>query len=225
MASNRQPVAKGGLWSSHSAPVSKDTQNLLKAMMDESKLTNFQRRQLQDNMKKGESLPVTCNPTTSRNERAQPRSAPKKPLPKVMNARYLSGGKRTKDAIDVQQSSGPQEIYQPAPGTLISEKDKRRLQNVMAYGEDGKNIEDVPRQRRPSPREGAQEKEVDRFDEVLQEIEDRKGFLDEMEELGQGPKYRTIISTEISQKIRELELIDKERSKELNLAEQQEPDT
>ena len=34
---------------------------------------------------------------------------------------------------------------------------------------------------------------------VLQEIEDRKGFLDEMEELGQGPKYRTIISTEISQ--------------------------
>ena len=36
---------------------------------------------------------------------------------------------------------------------------------MMAYGEDGKNIEDVPTQRRPSPREGAQEKEVDRFDE------------------------------------------------------------
>ena len=30
MASNRQPVAKGGLWTSHSAPVSKETQNLLK---------------------------------------------------------------------------------------------------------------------------------------------------------------------------------------------------
>jgi len=102
---------------------------------------------------------------------------------------------------------------------LISEKDKRRLQNVMAYGEDGKNIEDVPRQKKPSPREMVQEKEVDRFDEVLQEIEDRKAFLDEMEELGQGKQYRTIISTEISQKIRELELIDKERSKELNLVE------
>lgn len=35
----------------------------------------------------------------------------------------------------------------------------------MAYGEDGKNIEDPPRQRRPSPREMVQEKEVDRFDE------------------------------------------------------------
>lgn len=40
-----------------------------------------------------------------------------------------------------------------------------------------------------------------------------------METLGEGKKYRTIIMTEISQKIRELELIDKERSKELDLAE------
>ena len=37
------------------------------------------------------------------------------------------------------------------------------------------------------------------FFTVLQEIEDRKAFLDEMEVLGQGKQYRTIISTEISQ--------------------------
>lgn len=47
----------------------------------------------------------------------------------------------------------------------ISEQDKRRLQNVMAYGEDGKNIEDIPRQRRPPPTERVQEKEIDRFEE------------------------------------------------------------
>lgn len=35
----------------------------------------------------------------------------------------------------------------------------------MAYGEDGKNIEDIPRQRQPSPTARAQEKEIDRFDE------------------------------------------------------------
>lgn len=67
----------------------------------------------------GESLPVACNPTTSRNERVQPRSTPKKPLPKVMNARHLSGGKRTKEAIDVQRSSVPQEIYKPPPGSMF----------------------------------------------------------------------------------------------------------
>lgn len=219
MASNRQPVAKGGLWSSQSAPVSKETQNLLKVMMEESKLTNFQRRQLQDSMKKGQSLPVACNPTTSRNERVQPTSSPKKPLPKVMNARHLSGGKKTKETIDIQKNVEPQEIYRPAPGKLISEKDKRRLQNVMAYGEHGKDIEDVPTQRRRPAKEMKPEKEVDRFDEILQEIEERRSFLDEMETLGEGKKYRTIIMTEISQKIRELELIDKERSKELDLAE------
>lgn len=30
MAANRQPVAKGGMWSTQAAPVSKDTQQLLK---------------------------------------------------------------------------------------------------------------------------------------------------------------------------------------------------
>jgi len=34
---------------------------------------------------------------------------------------------------------------------------------------------------------------------VFQEIEERKAFLDEMEALGQGKQYRTIIATEISQ--------------------------
>jgi len=34
-----------------------------------------------------------------------------------MNARYLSGGKRSKDAIDVQQSAAVQEVYRPAPGS------------------------------------------------------------------------------------------------------------
>lgn len=35
----------------------------------------------------------------------------------------------------------------------------------MAYGEHGKDIEDVPTQRRPLPKDMAPEKEVDRFDE------------------------------------------------------------
>ena len=68
----------------------------------------------------GESLPVSCNPTTSRSERVQPRSAAKKPLPKVMNARYLSGGKRSKEAIDVQQTTQVQEVYRPSPGSMLN---------------------------------------------------------------------------------------------------------
>ena len=48
---------------------------------------------------------------------------------------------------------------------LISEKDKRRLQNVMAYGEHGKNIEEIPSGRRIPARENEKQKEIDRFDE------------------------------------------------------------
>ena len=69
----------------------------------------------------GQSLPVACNPTTSRNDsRVQLTSASKKPLPKVMNARHLSGGKKTKETIDIQKSVEPQQIYRPAPGSMFN---------------------------------------------------------------------------------------------------------
>ena len=47
------------------------------------------------------------------------------------------------------------------------------------------------------------------------EINDRRKFLYHMEKLGEGKDYRTLIVTEISQKIREMEVIDKKRSNEL----------
>lgn len=67
----------------------------------------------------GESLPVTCNPSTSRSERMQPTSSPKKPLPKIMNARHLSGGKRSKDSIDTKTMREKKEIYRPPVGSKL----------------------------------------------------------------------------------------------------------
>lgn len=60
--------------------------------------------------------------------------------------------------------------------------------------------------------------ELDRFDELVKEIQDRKEFLAAMETLGQGKQYRGIILAEISQKLREMEDIDRRRSKELRKA-------
>lgn len=53
---------------------------------------------------------------------------------------------------------------------------------------------------------------------VVKEIQDRKEFLAAMEALGQGKQYRGIILAEISQKLREMEDIDRRRSKELQKA-------
>ena len=46
---NSAPM-KGGLWNTQKPTFSAETQALLKVMMQESKLTNFQRRTLNDSM-------------------------------------------------------------------------------------------------------------------------------------------------------------------------------
>uniref|UniRef100_H3BXV0 Uncharacterized protein n=1 Tax=Tetraodon nigroviridis TaxID=99883 RepID=H3BXV0_TETNG len=85
------------------------------------------------------------------------------------------------------------------------EKEKRRLQNIMSTGRE----EDAPAASHRGHDPGPEER--DRFQEVLGEIEERREFLADMASLGQGHKYSTIINTEISQKVHELEMLDKRR--------------
>nr|KAF6451829.1 hypothetical protein HJG59_001830 [Molossus molossus] len=94
------------------------------------------------------------------------------------------------------------------------EKEKRRLQNILATGKDKEE-----RKRKPPPvqREDPAP-ELDRFEELVREIQERKEFLADMEALGQGRQYRGIILAEISQKLREMEDIDRQRSEDLSKA-------
>lgn len=200
-------------------PISKETQQLLKLMMEESKLTNFQQRQLSSRAKSGGSLPLRCNPTSSKEHKSL---SPSKPMPKVLNGRHFSGGsgKRPKEVIDVLTENSVDQGYRPQPSRrVITEKDKAKLQNKMAFGDDLEGM--VSTRNTKSTCERLDDdvlEQYDEFEECLQQIEERRNFLSEMEELGQGNKYRTMIQTEISQKIRELELIDKQRTVELEKA-------
>ena len=45
-----QRTQAGGMWNSQRPPISAETQNLLKTMMQESKLTSFQQRSLTTNV-------------------------------------------------------------------------------------------------------------------------------------------------------------------------------
>ena len=75
-----------------------------------------------------------------------------------------------------------------------STKEKAKLQNVMAFGSD------LEPSAPPRPKQEAEEDcDIDRFEEVVKEIEERRQFLDEMEALGQGNAHRNRIMTEISQ--------------------------
>nr|XP_054961673.1 UPF0193 protein EVG1 isoform X6 [Pan paniscus] len=75
------------------------------------------------------------------------------------------------------------------------EKEKQRLQNIFATGKD---LEERKR-KAPPARQKAPAPELDRFEELVKEIQERKEFLADMEALGQGKQYRGIILAEISQ--------------------------
>uniref|UniRef100_A0A8C9CIR1 Uncharacterized protein n=1 Tax=Phocoena sinus TaxID=42100 RepID=A0A8C9CIR1_PHOSS len=87
--------------------------------------------------------------------------------------------------------------------TMKRGKEKRRLQNIFKAP--------PVRQEGPAP-------ELDRCEELVKEIQERKEFLADMEALGQRRQYRGIILTEISQKLQEMEDLDHKRSEELRKA-------
>ncbi|XP_010871156.1 UPF0193 protein EVG1 [Esox lucius] len=186
---------------------SKETHEILKLMMQESRLTNFQQRQINDKLKKGASLPLTCNPTSS--------APPSLPRPKIVKDRTSRTPSKSLRRTADNCSSGDsytRERFRPS-ATRDLEKEKRRLQNILATGQE----EPRPSRPRNIPLDKGPE-ERERFQEVLDEIEERREFLQEVTALGKRQQYQNIINTEISQKIRELEMIDKGRSAELRTA-------
>ncbi|KAJ8036817.1 UPF0193 protein EVG1-like [Holothuria leucospilota] len=208
-SSSSQKVTKGGLWDSKTPAYSKETQDLLKVMMQESKLTSFQQKQLTNSIQGGGTLPLRCNPTSSANAPRKVKSSKPKEL------KLSSGsGLRTKETIE---ATGAYERPKYRPNyTKSNEKDKQRLQNIMAFGKD--IPEPTPEERAAILRVPSPEPDIDRFEELQAEIEERAQFLEDMKAMGREKEYASIISTEISQKIREMELIDADRTKALKQA-------
>ncbi|XP_076871939.1 UPF0193 protein EVG1 isoform X2 [Brachyhypopomus gauderio] len=204
--------AARGLWNCpRAAKYSSETQELLQLMMRESRLTNFHQREINKQLTRG-ALPLLCNPTSS--------VPPPQPQPRTSKS-VTHSARPQKRSVQMCSAGNNyiREKFRPS-ATRDLEKEKRRLQNILATGQD----EAPPSRCQAPPTEGGEESERDRFQEVLDEIEDRRQFLEEMTALGRGNHYRHIINTEISQKIRELELIDRARSKELRTLVRKEQD-
>ncbi|XP_072196682.1 UPF0193 protein EVG1 [Excalfactoria chinensis] len=190
------------------ARYSPETRELLRALMEESKLTSFQRRCLMDCLRRGDSLPLQCRPTSSQEQvLAPPASTPPCRQPSKLSAKpHLRPAEvcRAGDAY-IREKFRPQ-------ATRDLEREKQRLQNILATGKDA--VEHRVKQRTVHTKE-EETPEPDRFEELVNEVQERREFLAEMEALGQGKEYQRIILTEISQKIREMEIIDKKRSEEV----------
>ncbi|RNA12546.1 UPF0193 EVG1-like [Brachionus plicatilis] len=207
-----QKIQGGGLWNSTRPNISNETQNLIKVMMQESKLTNFQKRTLGDHMKTGKSLPTKVGPTSMIKEK-RPEKQPKQEK-KIVDPRECKIGLRQYEDI-VKSGAYDKSDFKPTIRKPITDEDKEKLSKIMAYGKDASNwpkIKSVPDYDEDIYES---EPEKDRFDELQEEIQERAEFLDAMTKLGKRKQYQAIIMTEISQKIREMELLDKSRSKEL----------
>ncbi|NWV36717.1 EVG1 protein, partial [Grantiella picta] len=153
----------------------------------------------------GDALPLQCFPPASKQPVTVFQSAACRPLrlparPHLRPAKVCQAG----DAYT-------REKFKPQP-TRDLEKEKRRLQNILATGKE--EVEDEVE--RVFVRKKEEEiAEPDRFEELMNEIQERREFLAEMEALGCGKQYQGIILTEISQKMHEMEIIDKKRSEEM----------
>ncbi len=170
-------------------------------------------------------MPLECNPTSSSPGNRGGRPVPYK---KKSKSHVLSKqGLRTKDTIDKVVEISEEDNYRPMPtGKNVSHatvfpccsttchvacnnllycnagynstKEKAKLQNVMAFGSDLEPVT-APKGRGAGQQREEEEEEIDRFEEVLGEIEERRQFLADMASLGQDKPHRTKIMTEISQ--------------------------
>lgn len=115
---------------------------------------------------------------------------------------------RTKHTIE-HLGGYEREQFRPIYSENRPENEKEKLQNKMAFGTDF------------DPNAFVKSKDEikfdpgDLFDDIVVEIKERKDFLRDMIELGQGNKYFNEIHTEIVMRLRELEKLNKERAKTL----------
>ncbi|XP_032973011.1 UPF0193 protein EVG1 isoform X2 [Rhinolophus ferrumequinum] len=190
-----EAVTKGtGFWSCpKQATYTPGTCELLRVMMEESRLTKFQQRHIMDTMKRGDTLPLQCSPTSS--QRVLPSRQPASAiyLPPILEARsHLR-------PASMCQANGAYSREQFKPQATRKDKKERKRKPPPVRQED------------PAP-------ELDRFEELVKEIQERKEFLADMEALGQGRQYRGMILAEISQKLWEMEDIDQKRTEQLRQA-------
>lgn len=156
----------------------------------------------------GDTLPLQCHPTSSK----EPAPAAPTFFPPVCQPCRLSAKPHLRPAEVCQAGDAyTREKFKPRARRDL-EKEKQRLQNILATGKDV--VEHKVKQVQGQTKE-EEIPEPDRFEELVNEIQERREFLAEMEALGQGKKYQTIVLTEISQKMREMEIIDKKRSEEM----------
>ncbi|ETN63274.1 hypothetical protein AND_005016 [Anopheles darlingi] len=197
-------VAQGGLFHTPRARYTKETQDLIKVLMEEAKLTILQRNKINYHLRNGEPLPLPKEPKYEQEySNFLPLAIPRKNIKKRSLNTIIESG-----AFDVEK-------YVPHKPKEPIEKMKQKLQEQMSgikvFPDDGRRRQRVVR----SKSEDCMDFAVpDRASELLEEINERVQWLEEMEALGEGKKHRATIQLQIAEKLNELKRLERSKSQE-----------
>ncbi|KAJ3161007.1 hypothetical protein HDU88_007422 [Geranomyces variabilis] len=222
--------------------LSAPTRGILKSMMHASKLSSSQQRFLDEFLTSGAALPAY--PTAGMSFRAmndkrdntagdgmmtmsmmpmpdpvpvrrQRQTMPRNRRPQIRTLAAIASS----DAFEA-------DVYRPLPHKDYA-VEKLRLQDRMEgvsstdAGQDStSSTAGCGRRRRGhEPADEVEEHaEIDEFDMLMEEIADRRQWLDDMVAMGHGDAHKRKIQLEISQRIRRLEALDAERTRASGLA-------
>ncbi|XP_019868086.2 UPF0193 protein EVG1 [Aethina tumida] len=183
-----QNVPQGGFLHPRKVDFSPDTAKFLKELIQESKLSIRQKSKF-ENMLRNDQVRFYKSPKPTRR------------TPEI-TIRPGSPRKRSMQTI-LQSGAYEREKFVPLHPRIDREKEKEKLQHIMAY-----NQEVAPKQEWPLDRKLKRESppapQVNRYDLLEQEILERQEWLEKMEALGMGDKFRPIIHQQIQAKLREM---------------------
>jgi len=198
--------------------LSSGTRKLLDDMMKDAGLNHRKATELRQFVDFNGSLPV-ARPAVDVDQLAS--TLPAKP--RVLNPKNFRGGRKTASAI-AQEVSQDTERNRPPPSSKLfvdREQEKQRLAMFMQYEGDIPVVKPVQELRTrtkryvpPGVRTAASAKsetEVlqERFKELSKEVEENQTFLKEMSSSAKAGDYTTIVNGAISEKMREMQAIDK----------------
>ncbi|CAH8594424.1 unnamed protein product [Schistosoma bovis] len=224
-------MSMGGFWNTKKVNYSEETKKVLNDLVNESKISNFYRRSISDSVKNGESLSTNFE-NRSKIGRNLLSEQKKKSIKRARRPQ-----RRTRSLIELSGAYDPVP-YNPSPITInTGAAEKLRLAHLMTYGEEptwkslqndqikdgrleylGRRILKYPKTDGDNDDYNNKQIETnkDRFEELIDEINERSEFLTQMRKLGRLKEYQTTVETEISQLIREMEQIDLKRINQMN---------
>ncbi|EDW19514.1 UPF0193 protein EVG1 homolog [Drosophila mojavensis] len=192
-------IAPGGSGAFHVPKVeySKETADLLKLLMKESKMSMIMRKQIDQSLRSGEPLPLPKppRPNTSNDIDKETQAI----LERARNA-------KRKNLRQIESSGAYERSYfrPKVDNRMVSDKAKSRLQFTMA----GIELPDPAIKPLRRTREDRLVTENDLINELLDQINERAEWLAEMEALGQGKKYRPEIHDQISERLHRIRSLE-----------------